>query len=78
MTGLYAKINIALDPQTSIGKLFSKVYSAQSSCNIAYFSVNQTTLEQIFQNFAKETEQDLDKLSHDLVSISNHGFNQIE
>lgn len=75
MTGLFVKINIALDPQTSIGKLFSKVYSAQSSCNIAYFSVNQTTLEQIFQNFAKETDQDLDKLAEDLGSISTRPFN---
>ena len=36
----------------SIGSVFSLLESMRNSCDVSEYSVNQTTLEQIFQGFA--------------------------
>lgn len=46
-----------LTDKISIGKLFGICEKQKSAFRIEYYSINQTTMEQIFQNFAKETRE---------------------
>lgn len=64
-SGLFYKISILSKKgdtnNITIGKLFGLCDKVKTTYKIEYYSVNQTTMEQIFQTFAKETKEDHDK-----------------
>ena len=49
--GNYMRIRLP-NKINSIGAVFSLLESMRDSCDVSEYSVNQTTLEQIFQSFA--------------------------
>lgn len=67
-SGLYYKFTIDEKDASkiSVGKLIGIFESVKEMLQIAYYSVNQTTMEQIFQRISKESEDDLVKLSQNL------------
>lgn len=57
-----------------MGKLIGIFENIKDVLDIAYYSVNQTTMEQIFQRISKETEEDLENLSKNKSQKSKDDF----